>query len=135
MVYTLLRELQSDILKEFYNNFENDLSKPQFDHFQSWISGILNGLFEGSKISKQFSDKHKSSLTRFMSSDAWDHHELNAQRIGWASNIMSQQYMKYYPLIIDDTINVEDQDSGKSFILEHCPHCPPNLVVQLILWY
>lgn len=105
MVYTLLRELQSDILKEFYKNFENDLSKPQFDHFQAWISGILDGLFEGSKVSKQFSDKHKSSLTRFMNSDTWNHHELNAQRISWASNIMSQQYMKYYPLIIDDTIN------------------------------
>jgi len=40
-----------------------------------------------------------------MNSEAWNDNELNTQRIGRAANIISQKYMKYYPLIIDDTIN------------------------------
>lgn len=92
-------------LIEFIHTFESELSKPQFNHFQSWIVGILDGKAEATKISKFYSDKHPSSLTRFMNSESWNDSELNTQRIRWASNIASQKYMKYYPLIIDDTVN------------------------------
>ena len=92
-------------LKDFFKNFEEDLSKPQFDHFQSWVIGILDGKVDATKISKAYSYKHPSSLTRFMNSESWNDSNLNILRIGWAANIISQKYMKYYPLIIDDTIN------------------------------
>jgi hypothetical protein len=99
------RDLLPENLSRFYERFEDNLSVPQYNHFQSWVSGILSGLVDATKISKQLSDKHSSSLTRFMSSEAWDGDNLNIQRINWASSVISQQYMKYYPLIIDDTIN------------------------------
>ncbi len=102
---TLLRDHLPPSLKDFFNKFESDLSIPQFDHFEAWITGILQGTSEATKISRPFSERHPSSLTRFMNSEAWNDDDLNKQRIGWATNIMSQQYMKYYPLIIDDTIN------------------------------
>jgi len=102
---TLLRDHLPSSLKDFFNTFESDLSIPQFDHFQAWITGILQGTSEATKISGPLSERHPSSLTRFMNSEAWNEDDLNKQRIGWAANIMCQKYMKYYPLIIDDTIN------------------------------
>ena len=65
-------------LKDYFQNFENDLSKPQFNHFQSWVVGILNGNAEATKIN---SEKHPSSLTRFMNSNSLDDCKLNVKRI------------------------------------------------------
>ncbi|MFV2015237.1 MAG: transposase [Candidatus Heimdallarchaeota archaeon] len=102
---TLLKNHLPPSLKDFFRNFEVELSKPQYDHFQSWVIGNLDGKVDATKISREYSDKHPSSLTRFMNSEAWNDNKLNIQRIGWAANITSQKYMKYYPLIIDDTVN------------------------------
>ncbi len=102
---TLFKSHLPSSLSNFFKHFETELSKPQFDHFQSWVIGILDGKADATKISRTYSDKHSSSLTRFMNSEAWNDNKLNIQRIGWAANIISQKYMKYYPLIIDDTIN------------------------------
>jgi len=102
---TLFKNHLPPSLIDFFKDFETELSKPQFDHFQSWVIGILDGKVDATKISSAYSDKHASSLTRFMNSESWNENTLNIQRIGWAANIISQKYMKYYPLIIDDTIN------------------------------
>lgn len=103
MVYTI--EHIPEDLEYFFSRFQNDLSKPQFENLKAWTTGILSGLAEASKISGQYSSRHATSLTRFMGLSGWDHFRLNSQRIGWASNILQQKYIKYYPLIIDDTVN------------------------------
>jgi hypothetical protein len=65
------RDLLPENLSRFYERFEDSLSVPLYNHFQSWGSGILSGLVDTTKISKQLSDEHSSSLTRFMSREAW----------------------------------------------------------------
>jgi len=101
--------IKSDLLPEglrlFFKAFEDDLSKPQFKNLKSWTSGILEGNSSVYEIQESFSEKHVSSLTRFMNESPWNHNSLNQQRITWASNILSIRYHKYYPIIIDDTVN------------------------------
>lgn len=92
-------------LKVFFKAFEEDLSKPHFINLKSWTAGILEGHSSVYEIKESFSEKHVSSLTRFMNESPWDHKSLNHQRITWASNILSIRYHKYYPIIIDDTVN------------------------------
>lgn len=99
----------TDMLPEglvcFLNEFEEGLSTPQFENLKSWTSGILEGKSSVYKIQESFSEKHVSSLTRFMNDSPWNHKELNNQRINWATNILTARYHKYYPIIIDDTVN------------------------------
>ncbi len=98
-------DLLPEGLRLFLDEFENDLSKPQFENLKSWTSGILEGKSSVYKIRESFSEKHISSLTRFMNDSPWNHKELNNQRIAWATNILTARYHKYYPIIIDDTVN------------------------------
>jgi len=93
----------SSNLASYFNVFEQSLSKPQFSHFKSWNLGILHGNAQGSDISRQFSDKSETSVTRFLSQSSWDHHELNNERIDYAKNVLAQEYQRYTPFIIDDT--------------------------------
>lgn len=92
-------------LEFFLKAFEEDLSKPQFDNLKSWTSGILEGLSSVYEIGEKFSSKHITSLTRFMNESPWNHKELNHQRISWTTKILTSRYHKYYPIIIDDTVN------------------------------
>ena len=98
-------ELLPEGLKLFFDAFEEDLSKPQFENLKSWTAGILEGNSSVYEIKDAFSAKHVSSLTRFMNDSPWNHKSLNHQRITWASNILTVRYHKYYPIIIDDTVN------------------------------
>lgn len=93
-------------LKGFFSHFDDyGLSKPQYQHFTSWMLGILNGYSHATEIAKRYSDKSHRSLSRFMSSSPWNHKQINKIRMKWATNILSQRYMKYFPLVIDDTVN------------------------------
>lgn len=98
-------DLLPDGLTLFFKAFEDDLSKPQFKNLKSWTAGILEGNSSVYKIKESFSEKHVSSLTRFMNESPWNHKSLNHQRIDWATNILTVRYHKYYPIIIDDTVN------------------------------
>lgn len=98
-------DLLPDGLKIFLKAFEDDLSKPQFKNLKSWTAGILEGKSSVYEIKESFSEKHVSSLTRFMNDSPWNHKSLNHQRINWASTILTVRYHKYYPIIIDDTVN------------------------------
>jgi len=98
-------DLLPDGLKLFFEAFEDNLSKPQFKNLKSWTAGILEGKSSVYEIKGSFSEKHVSSLTRFMNVSPWNHRSLNHQRITWASNILTARYHKYYPIIIDDTVN------------------------------
>lgn len=98
-------DLLPEGLKAFYNEFEANLSKPQFNNLKSWTSGIIEGKSSVYKIKEEFSEKHVTSLTRFMNESPWNHKELNNHRIKWATNILTIRHQKYYPIIIDDTVN------------------------------
>ncbi|MCY3414887.1 MAG: transposase [Candidatus Heimdallarchaeota archaeon] len=93
----------SDNLQSYFNIFAETLSKPQQTHFESWNLGILHGFAQGSDISRQFSHRVETSVTRFLSQSSWNHHELNLERISHATNILHQRYQKYSSFIIDDT--------------------------------
>ena len=78
-----------DGLEVFFKAFEEDLNKPHFISLKRWTSGILEGHSSIYKIKESFSEKHVSSLTRFMIESTWDHKSLNHQRISCVSNILS----------------------------------------------
>ena len=98
-------DLLPEGLKSFLDEFEENLSKPQFTNLKSWTSGIIDGKSSVYKIKEEFSEKHVTSLTRFMHESKWNHKELNNHRINWATNILMLRHQKYYPIIIDDTVN------------------------------
>jgi len=103
------------------NIFKELLSKPQFSHLSSLITGNLHGYGEIRKIADFFSDKDQSSLSRFMLSDAWDHEEINNHRISYAKEIADQKYKEYYSLIIDDGVTMKygKQLPGIGFYFSH----------------
>lgn len=101
--------------------YEDCLSKPQFNHLSSLITGNLHGLGEIRKIADKFSDKDQSSLTRFMLSEAWDHEKVNENRVSYAKEIGNQKYKKYYSMVIDDgvTIKYGKQLPGIGYYFSH----------------
>lgn len=91
-------------LQIYFNLFKHQLSKPQQNHFQTWILGNLHGQVSGSKIAKSYSDKDPSSVTRFLSQSNWNEEALNEQRIQQTLQIVDQSLGKYVPLILDDSL-------------------------------
>lgn len=91
-------------LQLYFNIFNDQLSKPQQAHFQSWILGNLHGQVYGSKVAKSHSNKNATSVTRFLSQGTWDEQALNKQRIHQSLQIVDQYHGKYIPLIIDDSL-------------------------------
>lgn len=100
-----MQNYNSTTYKDYIKIFKDDLSKPQFTHFNSRISGMLNGAVHGSEIARGYSDKHETSERRFLSENKWDHESINKNRIIFIQNVLSSNPNKYTSVAFDDTIN------------------------------
>ncbi|MFV2015162.1 MAG: transposase [Candidatus Heimdallarchaeota archaeon] len=100
-----MQNYNSLTFKDYNKLFKDNLSKPQFDHFDSRISGMLNGAVHGSEIARGYSNKHETSERRFLSESKWDHETINRNRIVFTQNSLLSNPSKYTPVAFDDTIN------------------------------
>ena len=110
-----------DIFGTKLKNYESCFSKPQWNHFNTYIHGLLLGE-RGEKNIQDIADnmldgRHQSSLNRFLTRHKWDVQQLNAIRL--------QQNLSHRNggvLIVDDTI-IEKSGKhmdGVGFLFDHC---------------
>ena len=110
-----------DIFGTKLKNYESCFSKPQWNHFNTYIHGLLLGE-RGEKNIQDIADnmldgRHQSSLNRFLTRHKWDVQQLNAIRL--------QQNLSHRDggvLIVDDTI-IEKSGKhmdGVGFLFDHC---------------
>ena len=90
------------VLLPILNIFSSCLSKPQFEHFCNYINGLV-GL--ANKCMRGIShalvkNKSCSSITRFLTSNAWTNEELFGKYMNKIKHLFSR---KYVSLIIDDS--------------------------------
>ncbi|HID25591.1 MAG TPA: IS701 family transposase, partial [Thermoplasmata archaeon] len=110
-----------DIFGTKLKNYSGCFSKPQWNHFNTYIHGLLLGE-KGEKNIQDIADnmldgRHQSSLNRFLTQHKWDVRQLNAIRL--------QQNLSHRDggvLIVDDTI-IEKSGKhmdGVGFLFHHC---------------
>lgn len=92
------------------NLFQSCLSKPQFKHFHDYIGGLLtlsNKSMSG--ICDALVEKrHTSSMSRFLSSLAWDENGLIVKYLRKIRFVFSREWVS---VIIDDTLS---EKTGKN---------------------
>ncbi|MBE6091440.1 MAG: transposase [Clostridium beijerinckii] len=102
-----------DFLKQL--NFDFYLTKPQLRHLKNMISKGYNGKIYD--IAELAPSKHRTSITRFLSSSDWNEKLLERAlkayiiELIWAKSIESRQPIYF---IIDDTISEKTKPSSKA---------------------
>jgi SRSO17 transposase len=110
-----------DVFGTNLGNYRCCFSKPQWNHFNTYLHGLL--LCEkGEKNIQDIADnqlqgRHQSSLNRFLTRHKWDVRRVNALRLK-----QSLPYRKGGILIVDDTIIEKSgkQMDGVGFLFDHC---------------
>jgi len=102
-------------------NYRSCFSKPQWNHFNTYMHGLLLGE-RGEKNIQDIADnmlngRHQSSLNRFLTRHKWDVRRLNAIRLQQALSHRSGGV-----LIVDDTIieKTGEHMDGVGFLFDHC---------------
>ena len=110
-----------DIFGTTLKNYRSCFSKPQWDHFNTYMHGILLGE-KGEKNIMDIADnmldgRHQSSLNRFLTRHKWDMRRLNAIRL--KDNISNR---KGGVLIVDDTLieKTGKHMDGVGYLFDHC---------------
>lgn len=110
-----------DILGTTLRNYRCCFSKPQWNHFNTYLHGLLLGE-KGEKNIQDIADnqlqgRHQSSLNRFLTQHKWNVRRVNALRLR-----QSLPYSKDGVLIVDDTIIEKSgkQMDGVGFLFDHC---------------
>jgi SRSO17 transposase len=110
-----------DIFDTTLNRYRICFSKPQWNHFNTYLHGLLLGERGEKNIQdiagNLLNGRHQSSLNRFLTRHRWNVRRLNALRLQQA---LSQR--KGGVLIVDDTI-IEKSGGhmdGVGFLFDHC---------------
>ena len=110
-----------DIFGTTLNRYRGCFSKPQWNHFNTYLHGLLLGERGEKNIQdiagNLLNGRHQSSLNRFLTRHRWNVRRLNALRLQQA---LSQR--KGGVLIVDDTI-IEKSGGhmdGVGFLFDHC---------------
>jgi hypothetical protein len=110
-----------DIFSKSLEKYRSCFSKPQWNHFNTYVNGILLGE-KGEKNIQDIADnlvngRHQSSLNRFLTRHKWDVKRLNAIRL---KDSLSNR--KGGVLIVDDTIIEKSGEhmDGVGFLFDHC---------------
>jgi SRSO17 transposase len=110
-----------DIFGTTLRNYRGCFSKPQWNHFNTYLHGLLLGE-KGEKNIQDIADnqlqgRHQSSLNRFLTQHKWNVRRVNALRLK-----QSLPYRKGGVLIVDDTIIEKSgkQMDGVGFLFDHC---------------
>lgn len=102
------------------------LTKPQYQHLQSIINAMVSFGFKGkvSDVSKISSAKHRTSITRFLSSNAWNDSLLRDSLVSFVLEAIwtrSRKTGKPIYFIVDDTISEKTKPSSKAVnVIEKC---------------
>ena len=110
-----------DIFGTTLKSYRSCFSKPQWNHFNTYLHGLLLGERGEKNIQdiagNLLNGRHQSSLNRFLTRHRWNVRRLNALRLQQA---LSQR--KGGVLIVDDTI-IEKSGGhmdGVGFLFDHC---------------
>jgi len=110
-----------DIFGTKLKNYGSCFSKPQWNHFNTYMHGLLLGE-KGEKniqdiAGNMLNGRHQSSLNRFLTQHKWDVRRLNAIRI--QQNLVHREGGV---LIVDDTIIEKSGEhmGGVGFLFDHC---------------
>jgi SRSO17 transposase len=110
-----------DIFGTKLKNYRGCFSKPQWNHFNTYMHGLPLGERGEKNIqdiaSNMLDGRHQSSLNRFLTRHKWDVRQLNAIRL--------QQNISHRDggvLIVDDTIIEKSGEhmDGVGFLFDHC---------------
>jgi hypothetical protein len=115
-------------MDKFFNklNFDLYLTKPQLKHLRSIMNAMILKGFKGkvSDIAELDSQRHRTSITRFLSNSNWDETRLsNSLRLQVLDLIWSKSRETNKPIyfIIDDTISEKTKPSSKAKnVIEKC---------------
>jgi hypothetical protein len=95
------------IVTEYVQKFRAFFSKPQFDHFVNYITGLIvstNKTVQG--INDSFMNhKDQSALNNFITDSGWDETQVNDRRIELCKEQLAETPEKDSCLIIDDTLS------------------------------
>ena len=100
-------------------NFDLYLTKPQLKHLESIMNAMISKGFNGkiSDIAELAPARHRTSITRFLSSNSWDEKHLERAlkayvvELIWAKSRETKQPIYF---IIDDTISEKTKPSSKA---------------------
>ena len=107
-------------------NFDLYLTKPQLKHVESIMNGMISKGYNGkiSDVAELASQRHRTSITRFLSNSNWDETLLsNSLRLQVLDLIWSKSRETNKPIyfIIDDTISEKTKPSSKAKnVIEKC---------------
>lgn len=108
-------------LDKYFNklNFDLYLTKPQLNHLKSLFNGMTSTGFNGkiSQIAEEASNKHRTSITRFISTSNWDESLLQRSFKNFVVNTIwdkSKETGKSIYFIVDDTISKKTKPSSKA---------------------
>ncbi len=110
-----------DIFGKKLENYHCCFSKPQWNHFNTYMHGLLLGERGEKNIQdiagNMLDGRHQSSLNRFLTHHKWDVRRLNTIRL--------QQVLSHREggvLIVDDTIIEKSGEhmDGVGFLFDHC---------------
>ncbi len=110
-----------DIFGTTLENYKGCFSKPQWNHFNTYMHGLLLGERGEKNIQdiagNMLDGRHQSSLNRFLTRHKWDVRRLNAIRL---QQVLSNR--KGGVLIVDDTIIEKSGEhmDGVGFLFDHC---------------
>lgn len=95
------------IVKNFTDEFKDFFSKPQNNHFITYLTGIIvcnNKTVQG--INDSFIEhKDQSALNNFITDSEWDEEAINNHRIKLVNNHTKDIKAKDSFLIIEDTLS------------------------------
>jgi len=110
-----------DIFGTKLKNYRSCFSKPQWNHFNTYMHGLLLGE-KGEKniqdiAGNMLDGRHQSSLNRFLTRHKWDVRRLNSIRL--QQNLLHREGGV---LIVDDTIIEKSGEhmDGVGFLFDHC---------------
>lgn len=108
-------------LDKYFNklNFDLYLTKPQLNHLKSLFNGMTSTGFNGkiSQIAEEASNKHRTSITRFISNSNWDESLLQRSFKNFVVNTIwdkSKETGKSIYFIVDDTVSKKTKPSSKA---------------------
>jgi len=111
-----------DIFDKTLESYQSCFSKPQWNHFKTYMHGLLLGE-KGEKniqdiAGNMLDGRHQSSLNRFLTQHKWDVRRLNALRLQHL--LLSNQ--KGGVLIVDDTLieKTGEHMDGVGYLFDHC---------------
>jgi hypothetical protein len=127
-------------INNFFNelNFDLYLTKPQFKHMKNLVIAMYSDGFKGkiNDVAKFISPRHRTSITRFLSSDSWDETHLFDSLKSTVIDLIwtrSKQSGKPIYVILDDTISEKTKPSSKALnTIEKCSYHHSHLSRKVV---